>query len=470
MPSIINTLFNREWLRLWRSRMTLWLLGFNVLLIVLVMSLHWQQQQAFNHTQQHWQAVNDDLWQNQPDRHPHRVAHYGSLAFRSQSPLSFLDAGINPYVGNALFLEAHHQNSGALRQYVTSARELALSYVSVSTLVLIFWPLTLIALAHSVISSERSSGNFSLLVSLGVSRWQWLVGKSLPYISLTAMYLLVLSAISSVYVLFLSENNISYWLDFASVLLLYFLYSVAWVVTVCLISMNSDNNAKSLLLAFILWIAWVVLIPRISTSLVQMASPTVPRVAFDVQQEKAISAIGDSHNPNDPYFNAFKQKTLAAYQVERVEDLPVNWRGVVMQEGERITKSVFDDLYGKVQQTYQHQVWLLNITSVMSLYIAVKQRIQQSVQSDAQSYYDFEQQAEAYRYQMITDLNDIHANEVQFATDKATRVDNSNWQTFSSFEHDHTGSQASNLWLLLSALFWFGGLGFMWYWSKVKQS
>ncbi|MDX5477818.1 MAG: hypothetical protein LPJ98_05130, partial [Cyclobacteriaceae bacterium] len=32
-------------------------------------------------------------WENSPDKHPHRMAHYGYLVFREKFPLSYFDFG-----------------------------------------------------------------------------------------------------------------------------------------------------------------------------------------------------------------------------------------------------------------------------------------------------------------------------------------------------------------------------------------
>ncbi|SDA16318.1 DUF3526 domain-containing protein [Sphingomonas sp. NFR15] len=46
---------------------------------------------------------------------------------------------------------------------------------------------------------------------------------------------------------------------------------------------------------------------------------------------------GDSHNPDDPFFKAFKERTLRQYGVTRVEALPVNHNGLLATEGEKRT-------------------------------------------------------------------------------------------------------------------------------------
>ena len=55
-------------------------------------------------------------WENRPDKHPHRMAHYGYLVFRSSHPLQIFDSGLDYYFGNMIFLEAHKQNTANLSE------------------------------------------------------------------------------------------------------------------------------------------------------------------------------------------------------------------------------------------------------------------------------------------------------------------------------------------------------------------
>ena len=108
---MLFTIARHELVEQWRHKTLKILLPLMLMLTVLVAFSHWQQQQDFIAVQQQWQETNDAKWEAQPDRHPHRAAHYGAMVFRVISPLSFIDAGVNPFVGNVLFLEAHRQNS-----------------------------------------------------------------------------------------------------------------------------------------------------------------------------------------------------------------------------------------------------------------------------------------------------------------------------------------------------------------------
>ena len=56
------------------------------------------------------QAATRAQWLQQPKKNPHSAAHYGVYAFKPKSQLAMVDTGIDPYVGVAVWLEAHKQN------------------------------------------------------------------------------------------------------------------------------------------------------------------------------------------------------------------------------------------------------------------------------------------------------------------------------------------------------------------------
>jgi ABC-2 type transport system permease protein len=59
----------------------------------------WRAERAYDAERQRYAGDVADRWAAQPDRHPHRVAHYGYLLFRPRSPLGFFDAGVSAHTG-----------------------------------------------------------------------------------------------------------------------------------------------------------------------------------------------------------------------------------------------------------------------------------------------------------------------------------------------------------------------------------
>lgn len=408
------------------------LLPLTLALAVLIAFTHWQQQQSFLQSQQQWQAKNEELWQTQPDRHPHRVAHYGSMVFKPVSPLSFIDAGVNPYTGNALFLEAHRQNSSSIKQFQFGASNLALGYPSLATLILAFWPLVLITLAYSTFSGERERGTLKMALALGVPWRAIFFGKALTYGLISMMLLIILFGGAAIWLLGISAEK-DFWLRFTALFILYSVYCGIWIAAIVSASAISRTDQRSLWSLLCAWLLIVVLIPRIIPAIAHAIYPIPDRATFDVALAATLEKMGDSHNPNDPHFAQFREQILQQYNVDTVEELPINWRGLVMTEGERLTSVAFQTHYNELHQLFARQDALRDRVAWLSPYTLAKLLSSRLAGTDAADFYEFEKQAEAFRYDMIQKLNHHHTHDIQFENDRQQKLDHQAWLDFSSF-------------------------------------
>ncbi|MBO0726655.1 MAG: hypothetical protein J2P52_13715 [Blastocatellia bacterium] len=60
-------------------------------------------------------AETRDQWLRQPAKNPHSAAHYGIYAFKPKLAPSALDRGVDPFVSQSVWLEAHRQNEFRFR-------------------------------------------------------------------------------------------------------------------------------------------------------------------------------------------------------------------------------------------------------------------------------------------------------------------------------------------------------------------
>jgi len=434
MMQTIIEIARHELITQWRSQTLKILLPLLLILTTLIAFSHWQQQQNFIEAQTIWQQQNDASWEAQPDRHPHRAAHYGTMVFRIISPLSFIDSGVNPFVGNALFLEAHRQNSSSFKQYVSSTAYMGLGYLSGATIILVIWPLVLIALAFNSVSGERVQGTLRQLVSQGVSVRQLLLGKTLAYSGISLVFLLVIFIIAIGFMLF-SQVHSSDVLRMGWMFGLYLMYCLLWTITVVLISNWCRTNQQSLSALLLFWLLTVIVMPKMAYSLAEMQYPMPDRAVFDIQTAQEIAKVGDSHNPDDPHFKAFRERVLAEYGVSRVEDLPVNWRGIVMQEGERITSEVFGQQYDKLLQLAEKQNQLVSHLAWFSPYLLTTKLSSVFAATNAESFMHYENAAEQYRFNFIKQLNQLHAEQIEPENDRAQKVSHEHWANLGSFEY-----------------------------------
>tara|TARA_R100001039_G_C1854728_1_gene117214 strand:+ start:29866 stop:31290 length:1425 start_codon:yes stop_codon:yes gene_type:complete len=434
---MLFTIARHELVEQWRHKTLKILLPLMLMLTVLVAFSHWQQQQDFIAVQKQWQETNDAKWEAQPDRHPHRAAHYGAMVFRVISPLSFIDAGVNPFVGNMLFLEAHRQNSSQFKQYLSSHSYMQLGYLSGATLILVVWPLVLIALAYKSISGERQQGTLRQVIALGVSFRQLIVGKALAFLFISLLFLALVFSVAALF-LVLGEASGDVYARFSMLFALYFLYCMIWIGLILLVSTLAQGNNQSLSSSLLLWLVMVVVLPKLAYAVAEWRYPLPDKAVFDIQTTQAVAKVGDSHDPDDPYFNDFREKTLQVYGVDRVEDLPVNWKGLLMQEGERITSEVFEQQYEQLlAQIAKQNAWVSGL-SLISPYLVTSRLSNQLSGTSYEHIREFEQAAEAYRYQLIQSLNDIHIHEVDLAKDRETRISQSHWSELAKFDYQAT--------------------------------
>jgi ABC-2 type transport system permease protein len=181
--------------------------------------------------------------------------------------------------------------------------------------------------------------------------------------------------------------------------------------------------------------------------------------------------VGDSHNINDPGFQSFQQQVLTEYGVDRIEDLPVNYRGLVSLQGEAEGTAVKNRYAGELHAIQRQQASIVNLFSLVSPYLAIRNLSMRSAGTDLNNHQQFLDAAETHRFELIQTLNTLHAHELRFEDDAArsvdpeaeqrTRVDPAFWQQLQSFNFVPIPAMdrllsASPLMLVL--LLWLGGM------------
>jgi ABC-2 type transport system permease protein len=201
-----------------------------------------------------------------------------------------------------------------------------------------------------------------------------------------------------------------------------------------LISLFAPRPREALLAGLSLWVLLCVALPRIAADQLQRNQPLPTRVATDIGVQKALAAIGDSHDPDDPYFSAFREQVLQRYGVQRIEDLPVNYGGLVMLEGERLTSELFQQQMQALQAIEQSQSESLAALGWLSPLLALRPASMQLSGTDAGTHRAFLAQAERHRFAFVQALNTLHAEEIQQADDRAQKLSRDTWATLPRFE------------------------------------
>ena len=355
-----------------------------------------------------YQATVDEAFDAQPDRHPHRMVHYGRFVFRPLSALAFFDPGVDGFTGNTVFLEGHRQNSANFSEARQSSLLLRFGQLTPAFVLQTLAPLLLVFLAFGAVAREREQGTLRLLLAQGLRPSQLAAGKLLAYtgvvVALAAPALGVLAAAA---LAGLAP-------PVPSLLLVsgYLLYLSIWAVAALLVSLLARRARDALLVLVAAWMGVVILAPRLLPELALARLPTPTRIETDVTIHQELKRLGDSHDPDDPHFAEFKAKTLARYGVEKVEDLPVQWAGLVGMEGERLTSGLFDRHARDTFAREAAQNRLVRRFGVLSPLIAVRQLSMSLAATDTESHQDFLEQVERHRYQFVQALNLLQVTEI----------------------------------------------------------
>lgn len=457
--SVIKLIARHEWRHIFRARAVTpvaLVLGTTLLAASFI---SWHNAKMLNAERAQFQELVRQNWLEQPNRHPHRASHYGYLAFRPKSSLSFFDSGVDSYAGTSLFLEPHRQNTVNFSEARHSNGLLRFGELNLALILQLLVPLLIFFLGFAAVAGERESGVLALLLSQGVSWRELIVGKAAGILGVVFALLLPLLLLSLGLWLLLNDfrAGLDVWLRLALLLAGYGSYFVVCVALTLLVSALSRTSRGALTALLVVWIlVWIVL-PRAAQNLGAARYPTPSKSQFDKLLERDLAQEGDSHNPDDPKFAALQKEVLARYQVSDVKDLPFNYGGFVMGKAEEISSAIFRRHYGQLLEQFRRQNRTTELVGLLNPYLAVRHFSMAVAGSDFSAYESFGWQAEDFRFQMVQKLNALHTHEIKTEHDRTQQISRSNWQQFPQFNYreptlgETLGRQSL---ALFSLLFW----------------
>lgn len=431
-------LIARDELRLMRrNRVAVIAFALLVLLTLIAAMTSWTHQQAVADLRARFQSEADRAFDAQPDRHPHRVVHYGHFIFRPLGPLAAFDPGVDAFTGNSMFLEGHRQNTANFGDVRQSSQLIRFGQLTPAFVLQILAPLLLIFLGYGALARERERGTLRQLLAQGVSGRQLFAGKAVA-LGLVAI-LIGLPAMIGFALIAGQPGALAG--PMAVIALGYAAWLLLWTLVVVLVSASVARSRDALLALLAIWAVAVILLPRIAPDIAGQAHPLTTRLETDIAIQRDLRQLGDSHNADDPFFAAFKQKILDQYGVTRVEDLPVNYKGLLAIEGEKLTSGLFDRYAADSFATQARQSTVMNGFGLLSPTIALRRLSMAAAGTDLAGHRRFLNQAEAYRFDIVQRLNRLQAEAVSYADDTAKdpdadrrkRVADSHWDGIPDF-------------------------------------
>ena len=427
-----------EW-RYWlRSKLAMTVLAIGLLLTLSSVVVTAITMLELSHDRHELQSNAEQSFVEQPDRHPHRMVHYGHYAFRTPSPLSTLDPGIDAYTGNSIFLEGHRQNSAMFADQRQGTALTKLGSLTPAFIVQTLAPLLLILIGYSSISRERESQTLSYLLAQGTSGITLIAGKGLALLSVVGLIIAPL-AVSALFTVSAGESLLAV----TSFVVGYALYLTVWVLLILLASSVFSKNSSSFTALAFVWILLCIVMPRVASTTASTAVPSAGKIETDFAVKAELRKLGDGHNTNDPAFKQFKQSLLKKYNVNSIGELPVNFRGLVASESEAKQANVLNQFAEQRMQSELKQTQVSRYFGWVSPMVAIRTLSMIVVGTSIETHHRFLRETEQLRFDFVQGLNKIHIEELDYKDDmnrnadaaatKKARVSAENWQILQDF-------------------------------------
>ena len=323
------TIATEEW-RYWlRSSLALAVLGLFVVILVSVSLLTTLRMHAESHERAHHQADSEQTFLSQPDRHPHRMVHYGHYLFRAPMPLAIFDPGLDSVTGQTMFLEGHRQNSATFSASGSSADFGGLSWLTPALIYQFFAPLLIIVLGHGAVVREREAGALATLVAQGLSGRTLYAGKMLALLLFVLLFLVPI--VVSVLISLGSGEQL---LSAASLVGAYLVYLSIWAGLALLVSSVLHKRSSVISTLAALWLALTLVLPAVAVNVASRAEPLAGKIETELTMLTEVRDLSDGHDVDDTVYDDLQAELLQEQGAERVEDLEVNIRGILAQMAE----------------------------------------------------------------------------------------------------------------------------------------
>lgn len=320
------------------------------------------------------QHVVDEQFHHQPGRHPHRVAHYGTFAFRPPAALRFLDAGIDSFTGAVVYLEAHQQNSVNFSPAQQAGALLRFGELTVAFVLQTLVPLLIIFLCFGAFTEERETGTLKLLLSQGLTMRQVAWGKIAGYGQAVALVVGPALGLAAALLFGTGEGagGADRWARLALFGLTYAVYFFVVLMGSVLVSAWQQHARTALLMLLGCWMLGCIVLPKAAANLGASLYPAITKAQLDAEVHEAAQKGINGHDPLDQRTAALKAALLKQYGVDSEEKLPVSVAGLTMAAGEQYSSQVYQQHFAALNGTATGAVVALGLLWLRARPVSVR--------------------------------------------------------------------------------------------------
>ncbi len=466
---MIRTIAYKEFLEMVRDGRVQWAAGIVLALLLTALAVGWNHYEEVNTQHELSQSTVRDQWLSQPEQNPHSGAHYGTYAFKPKTFLSALDLGLEPYVGAAVWLEAHNQNQFQYRSAEDATAIQRFGQLTVAVVLQLLLPLLIILVSFAVFAGEKEQGTLRQLISVGVKPSRLAAGKALGVAGALSLVLIPAVAIGVV-ALTLLTDVVAERADLGRMVLMglfYLLYFGLFIAVSLAVSAKARSSRLALIGLLGFWIFNGLIAPRFTSDLSRILYPGMSNYEFEAGMKEALR----TGLRGDTTYRQVEKKRRAEltrqYGVESIDEAPVNFAGIRLQMNEDWGYEVFDKFYGDLYNNFRKQNRVQQLSAVFAPLLAIRSLSMGLAGTDYYLHEDFAERAEMYRRLEIKIINDdITFNGAEVGSGYINGIDV--WERVPPFEYQMKpvswmlGNHGVSLVILL---LWFAGSAGLIFWA-----
>lgn len=461
--SITGSIIKKELREMSRERI-IRISGISLVLLLffsLVMSVAYNK--AINRQISAANELSRDLWEAQGPKNQHSAAHYGVYLFKPRAANAFWDHGIDKFVGSSLLIEPHGRNRSEFKPAEDSPLIAKWGELSPAFVMLVLLPLLIIWLCAGSVAKERESRTLHFALSQGIDWRKLLFAKALSRWIIVGALAIPAMIVMGI-VLYMTTGGGGFDLiSFFMLALSYLLFLGVFIQLGVALSARLRSTAATTIAMLGFWLCVVWIIPRVAAEASEAVVETGSGWAFDQTLDGDIAANGiKRHDQSNPQTRKFTEATLKKYGVDKVEDLPVNFNGLILQESEEFNDVIIDQAYDNLYAGYRQQAGVMQYFGLISPFISAKQLSMGLCQTDLLSYLHFDSEANRYRKEFNRSLNTDLINSGPMSSERVVREETF-WKEVPGFEYQTISrteilrNYAPSI-LLLTGWFIFSGL------------
>ncbi len=376
-------------------------------------------------------------WLGQGEKHPHIAAHYGTFVFKPKTVLSLFDFGLDSFTGTSIYLEAHYQHEFLFRPAQDHTSMIRFGEMSSALVLQLLMPLLIIFLTFMSFTRERQSGTLKLLISQGVSYSMLIWGKVAAFFCLI-MSILIPYAIGLILISYsglINESIPDLGTRILFLMCIYGIYLLLFTAVSILVSFYASSGRSALLTSLTIWIFATILLPKIVSSVSDRLYeiPSMREFKAHIEQDKRNGLEGRLTRAER--IVRLEKEYLDKYNVDSIQQLPVNFEGIKMQAGEEYGNEIYDHHLGELRQLFRKQSRLRSLAGFINPYLSVQHLSMAISGTDLATFTDFEVQAEDYRRQLIKKMNKDMADNSRYGEFYEYKAGDQLWQDIEDFDY-----------------------------------